>query len=63
VLEAGLRQCIDDLDLAARRNRTRLDLKAFARPFLVDTHRSWKILHDGFPSRVKAIQIAGCDCD
>jgi DNA polymerase III subunit gamma/tau len=46
VLDAGLRQRIDELDLARGRNRPFLELKAFARTLLVNVYGLWQIAHE-----------------
>ena len=48
-VEAGLRQRIDQRDLARGRDRAFLDLKAFARAFLGDVHGRRQVAHDWFP--------------
>ena len=45
VVEAGLRQRIDQLDLALGRDDALLELKAFARAFLADVDRRGQVAH------------------
>ena len=46
----GLRQRVDQLDLARGRDRAFLDLKAFARPFFGDVHGRRQIAHEASPA-------------
>src|SRR5438105_4016399 len=45
-IEPGLRQGIDQRDLTRGRDRSLLDLKAFARAFLGDVNSVWQIAHN-----------------
>ena len=48
MVEAGLRQRVDQRDLARGRDRAFLDLKTFARPFFGDVNGRRQIAHDFF---------------
>ncbi len=49
-VKPGLRQRVDQFDLARGRNRAFLDLKAFARPFFGDVHGGRQIAHEASPA-------------
>ena len=49
VVQSGLRQGIDQFDLAFGRNRAFLELETLARAFFVDLHELGEIGHPGIP--------------
>ena len=45
MMQPGLGERLDQLDLVRGADRTGLDLEPFARAFLVDVHTFWQIAH------------------
>ena len=58
VVQAGLRQRVDQLDLALGRDRAFLELEALARAFLVDLHEFREVGHAGAPGTLRRLNTA-----